>query len=189
MDEDKTTAGESVSRRKLQANRDNAKKSTGPKTRLGKSWSRLNASKHGILSSALLIKEGQGTEDAAEFDSLMNALERDLVPVGALEVMLVEKIAVCFWRQKRSLRSEGGLVRRAFAEKSFSSFPDLNPERNSIKDHLCLPQGQQLDGILRYETAIQRQLAHALNQLERMQRARRGEHVPAPLAVEFSKDS
>jgi len=186
---DEMTSEQSISVKKLEANRRNAKKSTGPKTKLGKSWSRLNASKHGILSSALLIKEGQGAEDPAEFDALMNALEKDLVPVGALEVMLVEKIAVCFWRQKRSLRSEAGLVRRAFAEKSFSSLPDLNPERNSIKDHLCLPQGQQLDGILRYETAIQRQLAHALNQLERMQRARRGEHVPAPLTVEFSTDS
>src|SRR4030095_8830861 len=114
----------------------------------------------------------------------MNALEIDLAPVGALEVMLVEKIAVCFWRQKRSLRSEAGLVRRAFAEKSSNFLREVNPEREAIKDHLCLPEARQLDGILRYETAIQRQLAHALNQLERMQRARRGEHVPAPLAVE-----
>ena len=79
------TSEQSISVKKLEANRRNAKKSTGPKTKLGKSWSRLNASKHGILSSALLIKEGQGAEDPAEFDALMNALEKDLVPVGALE--------------------------------------------------------------------------------------------------------
>lgn len=186
---DEITGGESISLKKLEANRRNAKMSTGPKTRAGKNRSRKNAFKHGILSSALLIKEGQGAEDRAEFDELINALEIDLAPVGALEVMLVEKIAVCFWRQKRSLRSEAGFVRRAFAEKWRNLYPELNAERDAITDHLCLPQGRQLEGILRYETAIQRQLAHALNQLERMQRSRRGEHVPAPLTVEFTKDS
>lgn len=42
-----------VSGRKLQANRANAKRSTGPRTEAGKAVSRRNALKHGILSRTL----------------------------------------------------------------------------------------------------------------------------------------
>jgi len=42
-----------ISERKLQANRANAKRSTGPRTEAGKAASRRNALKHGILSCAV----------------------------------------------------------------------------------------------------------------------------------------
>ena len=38
------------------------------------------------------------------------------------------------------------------------------------------------------EITIQPQFAYAINQLERMQRARKGEHVPAPVSVQVSND-
>jgi len=141
------------------ANRRNAQMSTGPRTEEGKSRSRRNALKHGILSSALLITEGEGAEDRAEFDELLGGLHRDLAPVGTLEEMLVEKIAVCWWRQKRALRCEVGLVRRSFFPDSSNALEDAlrdigvipHPEREAIKDHLSVPLGAELDRILRYE--------------------------------------
>ena len=42
-----------ISERKLQANRANAKRSTGPRTEAGKAASRKNALKHGILSRSI----------------------------------------------------------------------------------------------------------------------------------------
>jgi hypothetical protein len=45
-----------ISERKLQANRENAKRSTGPKTEAGKAASCKNALKHGILSLALDVR-------------------------------------------------------------------------------------------------------------------------------------
>ncbi|MGC2475665.1 MAG: hypothetical protein WA485_15090 [Candidatus Sulfotelmatobacter sp.] len=42
-----------ISERKLQANRANAKRSTGPRTEAGKAVARRNALKHGILSRSL----------------------------------------------------------------------------------------------------------------------------------------
>src|SRR5271157_3220799 len=103
--------GGSVSSKKLEANRRNAQLSTGPKTEAGKNHSRRNALKHGVLASALLVTKGGGTEDAAEFEELLHALNQDLAPVGRLEEMMVEKIAVCSWRQKRALRYEALLIR------------------------------------------------------------------------------
>jgi hypothetical protein len=61
-------------------------------------------------------------------------------------------------------------------------------QREAIKDHLSLPLGAELDRILRYETTIHRQLVYAINQLERLQRARRGEHVPVPVSVHISTE-
>jgi hypothetical protein len=180
------------------ANRRNARLSTGPKTEQGKSHSRRNAIKHGILASALLITAGEGAEDPAEFNEFMTGLRRDLAPVGTLEEMMVEKIAVCWWRQKRVLSCEAGLVRRAFAPNPnheqlldrLASQWDLErtPEVAAIKDHLRLPSSDDVDRILRYETANNRQLVYAINQLERLQRARQGEQIPAPVSLQVSRD-
>jgi hypothetical protein len=52
-----------------------------------------------------------------------------------------------------------------------------------------LPSGEELDKILRYETKLERQLYRAMAQLERVQRMRRGEAIPAPLSVEVSGQS
>jgi hypothetical protein len=49
-----------------------------------------------------------------------------------------------------------------------------------------LPSADTLEKILRYETALERQLFRAMNQLERLQRRRLGEDVPAPVTVEVS---
>ena len=49
-----------------------------------------------------------------------------------------------------------------------------------------LPSGEVLDKILRYETKLERQMYRAMAQLERVQRLRRGEAIPAPLSVEVS---
>ncbi len=49
-----------------------------------------------------------------------------------------------------------------------------------------LPSVATLDKILRYETALLRQRDQAMNQLERLQRRRRGENIPAPMAMEIS---
>ena len=194
---DENNNGGSVSLKKLEANRRNALLSTGPKTEAGKKNSRRNALKHGVLASALLITQGEGAEDAAEFGEFLRDLQEDLQPVGAVEEMFVERIAVCCWRQKRALRCEAGLVRRTFAPNPPTPAIEKlgamcgwapNPERESITDHLRLPLGKSLDQILRYETTIHRQLAYALNQLERLQRARKGEQIPAPVSVQVSRD-
>ena len=44
-----------TSQDRLTANRANAQKSTGPKTSEGKAASRMNATKHGLLSREVLV--------------------------------------------------------------------------------------------------------------------------------------
>lgn len=59
-------------------------------------------------------------------------------------------------------------------------------EEESRQAAAVLPSADALDKILRYETKLERQLFRAMAQLERVQRMRRGEAIPAPLSVEVA---
>ena len=110
-----------VSSRKLKANRENALQSTGPRTPEGKGRVRWNSLQHGLLAQEVIIPTGPGQEDHTELEDLLIALRDDLQPSGALEEILVEKIAVCYWRLRRVLRSENGEIRSGLedAPRSF----------------------------------------------------------------------
>ena len=98
-----------ISERKLGANRRNAKRSTGPKNT---TRSRYNAQKHGLLSKAAIIEDGDAKEDPREQEDLLEALWADLAPEGAMEELLVDRIANCYWRLRRAQRAEVGEIRR-----------------------------------------------------------------------------
>jgi len=87
-----------------------ASTSTGPRSSRGKAISKWNALKHGILAKAIVLSSEESGETQEEFDLLLASLRDNLLPVGALEEMFIEKIAICHWRQRRVLRSETGCV-------------------------------------------------------------------------------
>lgn len=70
-----------MSRKQLEANRANAKRSTGPKSDAGKTRSRMNALKHGFSSQEIVL-EG---EDADQFDALRAQLEAEFDPNSVIE--------------------------------------------------------------------------------------------------------
>lgn len=59
-------------------------------------------------------------------------------------------------------------------------------EEESRRSAAMLPSDKVLDKILRYEVKLERQIERCMIQLERLQRLRRGESLPAPLSVEIS---
>ena len=69
-----------TSEKKIEANRRNARKSTGPRTQEGKNAVRLNTMKHGLLSQQVLLPE----EDADALRELDSGLRAELQPVGIL---------------------------------------------------------------------------------------------------------
>ena len=97
---------------KIRANKRNSLKSTGPKSKKGKGIVKWNAMKHGLLSKEIVIDAGCGEEDEKEFNTLQSQLHEELKPVGIVEEMLVEKIAVCYWRLRRVIRCEIGEIRK-----------------------------------------------------------------------------
>jgi len=295
-----------VSEKQLDANRKNAQKG-GVKTPEGKEIIKYNALKHGLLAKEVVITIGDGAENPEEFNALLQDLNTQLKPEGALEEMLVEKIAVAYWRLRRAYKYEVGLIRneldnateefygktdwddqklnktdeeikqqieqekegieywkkdkrdlsrihkqgkaleeiydwqdnwqqlyykvedllpeddesiqgpkelREFLNKNTSWSDDdiwqtlievcdervkcheeqiatlkRDAEKNKLKLQVIkklgsIPAKDELDRLLRYEGSIERQLYKAMNQLERLQRVRSGDSVPAPVAVD-----
>jgi hypothetical protein len=97
--------------RQVKANQANALLSTGPRTPEGKAISARNALRHGILAREAVIDDGDGRENLEEYESLLCGLEDSLMPVGEMERLLVERIAVQHWRLRRALRFETGCLR------------------------------------------------------------------------------
>ena len=100
---DSTDISIMISENKLEANRENAKSSTGPRDT---SRTRLNSLKHGILSKVALITFGEGPEDLEAFQELSSSHRQDLAPAGALEEFLVDLVITEAWRWRRVIRYE-----------------------------------------------------------------------------------
>lgn len=56
---------------------------------------RLNATKHGLLAKQLVFRN---EDEAEQFKALIDDLEKDFAPEGAVQGMLVEEIAVTWWK-------------------------------------------------------------------------------------------
>ena len=180
-----------VSERKLAANRENAQKSTGPAGTLS---TRFNAQKHGLLSQGVTELDNPET-----FEALVAQLKAELQPVGILEEECVQQIALLTIRIRRArlLEAEAFTAHlnppktihhpaTAFADPS-----ELIGWNETVDAGLpAQASNDAIDGInrtvLRYKTAIENKLFRWQNQLERLQRLRRGENIPAPATVELN---
>ena len=120
--------GEATSERKKEANRENSKRSTGPKTDYGKAWTRLNALRHGFHATDVVIRYGDGKENQEEFDLLLEGLRRAWAPKGTMQECQVRIIAEVDWRLRRSARAEVGEIRRLtdsyYARQSLDFFDE-----------------------------------------------------------------
>ena len=116
----------------ITANRINAQSSAGPRSEEGKSVSRRNAARHGILSGKLLLDD----EDRDAFDDLLIDLNETLRPVGAVEFGLVERIAVTLWRQRRLVGAETASLALSRSRQRLASQvgSELDPHRISRVD-------------------------------------------------------
>lgn len=91
-----------TTRTQTEANRANAKRSSGPKTAKGKALARLNAVTHGLRSLAPVLPD----ECPQEWDRHRAGTVAALAPVGTLETELVERVAILMWRLRRVVRYE-----------------------------------------------------------------------------------
>ncbi len=110
-----------ISERKLRANRENAKKSTGPRTDRGKRFSCRNALKHGLCAEKLLPESYWPGDDSDAFRKHFGSLCRTYQPVDVLEVLEVHRIAVCYFRRIRAWYSETAAIRTAQTKFRFGT--------------------------------------------------------------------
>jgi hypothetical protein len=94
-----------VSERKRQANRENSKKSTGPRTASGKRYSSFNAMTHGMLAKQVMYApDGKLIDENLKrmFDTLREEYSRG----DAATELLAELAAVDYWRLHKGLEYE-----------------------------------------------------------------------------------
>jgi hypothetical protein len=84
------------------------RKATGPRTEQGKQRASRNATKHGVFSKVVVLPD----ESRAEYESLLTGLQGTLRPEGAIEELLVEKLATTAWRWRRLLLAEAAEIRK-----------------------------------------------------------------------------
>ena len=95
-----------ATQRQIEANRENALKSTGPKSAAGKAASSANALSHGLTAAHAMVLPD---EDEEAFERLRQGVIADLEPAGALQEALAQRIAVLLWRLDRTARLEAEL--------------------------------------------------------------------------------
>jgi hypothetical protein len=79
----------------------------GPNTEEGKEVVRWNATRHGISSPQPVVPGLEKTED---WEGHSEGIVENLSPVGQLEVILAERVALLSWRLHRVTRYETGAI-------------------------------------------------------------------------------
>jgi len=95
----------SISEAQQTANRENALKSTGPKTESGKTTSAINAVRHGLTGQFHAFSE----EDQIAYEVHCNGLLADFNPQSYLEMTLAISIAEDHWRLHRARAIENNI--------------------------------------------------------------------------------
>jgi hypothetical protein len=91
--------------RQIEANRRNARKSTGPITGEGKQHSRCNAVRHGLTAETVI----GALEDAQDYKAFEATIIADYDAQSAVERELVLRLAGLLWRLRRAATIETGL--------------------------------------------------------------------------------
>ena len=125
-----------VSACKAEANRQNALHSTGPKTIAGKAYSRRNALKHGFFAEDLFSDLLVRTENPQQFQKFLEELQQAYKPVGTLEDLEVQRIAVCRWRLMRLERFENAEI--CSAQLEVASQEHIDPPKAMPPEHKAL---------------------------------------------------
>src|SRR5207248_5130304 len=91
--------------KQIEANRRNARRSTGPITEEGKLRSRRNAIRHGLTAETVIC----ALEDTDDYKAFEAAVIADYDVQSAVERELVLRLASLLWRIRRATTTETGL--------------------------------------------------------------------------------
>jgi hypothetical protein len=105
--------------KQIEANRANAKRSTGPRTRAGNARSRLNSWKHGLTAEEITVVG----EDPRKFEALRAELWKQFQPEEGLDSVLVDLLMGYAWRLRRASVIEANMfANRLYIDYSVATF-------------------------------------------------------------------
>lgn len=141
----------------IEANRRNAKRSTGPRTPEGKATVARNGVSHGLSANKFALLPW---EDPAEFEQLLKGLEAEHQPSTPTEAFLVTEMARAQWKLNRVAHIEYELLA---GKDGASDWAELA----SNWRHDCT-YNHKLQKLERYETSLRRAWYRALNTLMKL---------------------
>ena len=170
--------------KQINANRQNAQKSTGPKTDEGKAAVSQNAVKHGIFSQSVIKGENE-----ADYEAFHNEMLDELKPVGPTEILLAARIVGLWWRLERAERMQNQAIDEMIEHQIDNPLSKrirmINLHAKGVKQgdprytigHLQLGRiathdwsnCRVLDRMMLYERRIENSLHKNLRELERRQ--------------------
>ena len=101
------------SERKIEANRKNAQKSTGPKTQEGKDKVKFNALRHGLYAETIVLPH----EDADAYQNRLETWTADLSPRTDMEAYLVKRMVKISWQLDRADAHECAILTERIVEQ------------------------------------------------------------------------
>ena len=159
-----------ISEAQLAANRQNAKKSTGPKTEAGKKRASISARRHGLTGQFHALS----AEDQIAFDLHSASLLADLQPATYHEKTLAISIAEDHWRLSRARALENNIftlgVTGAIGEATDANTPEVHTA--ICQARVWLADGRNIQLLSLYETRIRRNIAKNEKQLAELQALR-----------------
>ena len=181
---------------KIIANRRNAQKSTGPRTREGKAVASKNSIKHGLLAHQTIISSEKQADFCKERDRILS----DLLPDSPMESMLAERIVILSWRLKRIDHIQNQTIDALNARNTSSpltkltksllfkghnlphadssdSAHDLALGRMAIKD---FSNARVLERLLMYERRIENSMFKTIFEFQRLQLMRKLQNPDGP---------
>ena len=171
-----------ISQKRLDANRRNAQKSTGPRTPEGKAKASANATTHGLSSprgNPLAPGTLLHTEDPTAFQALLDEYVITYQQQHRDEYDLLTEAVFAKWRQQRLWVAETQQLEIAIAENEADlqkSFPTAN-----IHAHLANGVAHSeriLKLYLRYDAQFRRHYRQCLNDLRDLQDDRQSSRFP-----------
>ncbi|MBC7928726.1 MAG: hypothetical protein H7039_24035, partial [Bryobacteraceae bacterium] len=166
-----------ATQKQTDANRQNALRSTGPRTEHGKSRSRANAFIHGL--ACMTIYKPIRHEDAAQYHEMRAELVNAWQPWDAKEFQLVELAASAYKRIQRSEAYESALFTGSMEGRQQKRKKPIKVTKNDDLGCGIMIGDEQIqlswDNLDRYRRNAWTDYNRAITQLSKMQKERKSE--------------
>ena len=159
-----------VSQKRMDANRQNAQKSTGARTQAGKDKSKMNSQTHGLCSQAALLP----SEDPIVYQAFIESIFAQWSPATDQENRLTEVIGTTEWRLRRIPGLEAGIYAVGLLENNnlFLDEPDSIKRDRNVQSKLYLLYEKQLKNLSLQERRLRSQHKADTTELKQLQQDR-----------------
>lgn len=168
--------------KQIEANRNNAKLSTGPKTLEGKEIVRLNALTHGMRADSFEVVPG---EDPAEFAARLGGWNRVHAPANPVESNLVRRAVVLSWRIDRATRFENAVLAQRVRDSVMACDCEDDDAESLIQAAglAFFDAGKEGEKLRRYQFALDRGLHRIMAELAKFRGVTSKQNPPESLGA------